>query len=76
MVACTEQHRLSFEVNSCFAMFQDTLDDIVDLGCFIGRNDQLGPLPDGLFENSCLRNPSAACAITALHASRIGVVER
>ena len=35
-----------------------------------------GRSSDGLVEMCCLRNPSAASAITALHASRIGVVER
>ena len=43
MVAGAEQHGLSFQVNSCLAMLQDTLDYIVDLGCFIARDDQLGP---------------------------------
>ena len=44
VVARAKQHRLSFQVNSCLPMLQDTLDDVLDLRCFIGRRDQLWPL--------------------------------
>jgi hypothetical protein len=45
MVARTEQHRLSFKVNACLAVLQDTLDYVLDLRHFVGRRDQLRPLP-------------------------------
>jgi hypothetical protein len=44
MVARAEQHRLSFKVNACLAVFQDTLNDVLDLRRFISRHDQLRPL--------------------------------
>jgi hypothetical protein len=48
MVARTEQHSLSFQVNACLAVLQDTLNDVLDLCCFIGRYDRLRSFPGGL----------------------------
>jgi hypothetical protein len=44
MVAGTEQHRLSLQVNACFAVLQDTLNDVLDLCRFVGRRGKLRPL--------------------------------
>ena len=44
VVARAKQHRLSFQVNSCLAVLQDTLDHVLDLRGLIGRRDQLWPL--------------------------------
>jgi hypothetical protein len=76
MMARAEQHSLSLQVNTCLAVLQDTLDDVLDLCRFVAAVTSCGRSPNGLFEKSCLRKPSVACAMIALHASRIGSVER
>ena len=48
MVARAEQYRLSFQVDTCLAVLQDMLDDILDLCRFVRRQDQLRPLPGWL----------------------------
>jgi hypothetical protein len=44
MVASAEQYRLSLQVDACLAVFQDTLDDVLDPRRFIGRYDKLRAL--------------------------------
>jgi hypothetical protein len=44
MVARSEQNCLSFQIDPCFSVLQNSLDNVLDLTALVGRDDQLRSL--------------------------------
>ena len=76
MMRRAEKDRLRFERDACFAIFQNSFDDVAGLRNVVGDVYQHRPLRRFRSDRRFLVNCSAASSMTALAALRIGTVER
>src|SRR5947209_3966657 len=70
VVTGTKQYRLAFQIDAGFAMLENALDHVIDLGRLIHRQDQLWTLARG-----CLRKELLPETLARLPDHRVAGVE-